>query len=103
MPPSTHPTHLRALYRALLRELPTSRSPLHARVRSAFLTPPQDPAAALRSVQAARECCAYVRAQRCYVTLLERYNPGMGADEKKRVELSARRVGLGMPDVFLRE
>jgi ATP synthase assembly factor FMC1 len=32
-----------------------------------------------------------------YVTLLERYNPGMGMDEEERLRLTARRVGLEMP------
>jgi ATP synthase assembly factor FMC1, mitochondrial len=34
-----------------------------------------------------------------YTTLLERYNPGMGADEGEgeRVRLTARRVGMEMP------
>ena len=33
-----------------------------------------------------------------YVTLLERYNPGMNMDEEDRVKLSARRVGMEMPE-----
>lgn len=35
-----------------------------------------------------------------YATLLERYNPGMGMDmdEEERVRLSARRVGMEMPE-----
>ncbi len=33
-----------------------------------------------------------------YVSLLERYNPGMGVvDEEERVRLTARRVGMEMP------
>lgn len=39
----------------------------------------------------------YVRAQRMYATLLERYNPGMNMDEEERVRLSARRVGMNLP------
>jgi hypothetical protein len=39
----------------------------------------------------------YLRAQRKYVTLVERYNPGMNMDEEERVRLSARRVGMDMP------
>ncbi|GAB7347664.1 hypothetical protein MBLNU459_g4528t2 [Dothideomycetes sp. NU459] len=39
----------------------------------------------------------YVRAQRVYATLLERYNPGMNMDEEERVRLTARRVGMDLP------
>jgi ATP synthase assembly factor FMC1, mitochondrial len=35
-----------------------------------------------------------------YATLLERYNPGMGMDEEERVRLTARRVGMDLPDEF---
>ncbi|AEO63972.1 uncharacterized protein THITE_2109598 [Thermothielavioides terrestris NRRL 8126] len=45
----------------------------------------------------AEQYLAYLRAQRTYVTLLERYNPGMGMDEEERVRLTARRVGLDLP------
>lgn len=31
--------------------------------------------------------------------LLERYNPGMNMDEEERVRLSARRVGLNLPEL----
>lgn len=39
----------------------------------------------------------YLKAQRMYGTLLERYNPGMGMDEEERVRLTARRVGMELP------
>ncbi|KAM4063074.1 hypothetical protein HRG_010364 [Hirsutella rhossiliensis] len=103
-PPST-PAHLRALYRALLRELParptagtssplhsTSRSPLHARIRAPFAAGNISNGAA-----EAEQLVTYLRSQRQYVTLLERYNPGMDMDEEERVRLSARRVGMEMP------
>lgn len=32
------------------------------------------------------------------MTLLERYNPGMSMDEEERVKLTARRVGLDLPE-----
>lgn len=35
-----------------------------------------------------------------YATLLERYNPGMNMDEEERVRLTARRVGMDLPDEF---
>lgn len=54
----------------------------------------------LRETQHADQYIQYIRAQRMYVTLLERYNPGMGMDEEERVRLSARRVGMNMPVEF---
>jgi ATP synthase assembly factor FMC1 len=35
--------------------------------------------------------------------LIERYNPGMGMSEEERVRLSARRVGMDLPEEFVRE
>lgn len=35
-----------------------------------------------------------------YATLLERYNPGMNMDEEERVRLTARRVGMELPEEF---
>jgi hypothetical protein len=32
-----------------------------------------------------------------YVTLVERYNPGMGMSDEERVRLTARRVGMNLP------
>lgn len=40
---------------------------------------------------------AYVVAQRKYLSLIERYNPGMNMDEEERVRLTARRVGMDLP------
>lgn len=39
----------------------------------------------------------YLKAQRMYGTLLERYNPGADMSEEDRVRLTARRVGMDMP------
>jgi ATP synthase assembly factor FMC1 len=36
-----------------------------------------------------------------YATLLERYNPGMNMDEEERVRLTARRVGMDLPEEYL--
>lgn len=44
----------------------------------------------------------YLRSQRMYGVLLDRYNPGMNMDEEERVRLSARRVGMEMPQVVER-
>jgi hypothetical protein len=98
-----NPTHLRSLYRSLLRELPPrpllsrDRSPLHARLRASFASPSMqgDIAAAQ-----AEQFVAYLRSQRMYATLLERYNPGMEMDEEERVRLTARRVGMDLPIEF---
>lgn len=36
-----------------------------------------------------------------YATLLERYNPGMNMDEEERVKLTARRVGMDLPEEYV--
>lgn len=95
-PPST----IRSLYRSLLRELPprplllSPRSPLHQRLRDAFHAPP---APAVDAAATAEQALAFLRAQRTYTALLERYNPGMGMGEDERVRLTARRVGMNLP------
>jgi ATP synthase assembly factor FMC1, mitochondrial len=94
------PTKLRSLYRSFLRELPSrplsekSRSPLQARIRSTIVSESKTP------IEQAEQFLQYVKAQRMYATLLERYNPGMGMDEEERVRLTARRVGMDLPDEF---
>lgn len=97
-------TQTRALYRSLLRELPplptrTATSPLRASIRShiASHTPPTPSAATARNHEI-EQLVQYLKAQRMYVTLLERYNPGANMDEEERVRLSARRVGMEMPE-----
>ena len=32
-----------------------------------------------------------------YLSLVERYNPGMNMNEEERVRLTARRVGMDLP------
>jgi ATP synthase assembly factor FMC1 len=94
------PTKLRSIYRAFLRELPSrplsekSRSPLQARIRSTIASESRTP------IEQAEQFLQYVKAQRMYATLLERYNPGMGMDEEERVRLTARRVGMDLPEEF---
>ncbi|EGS19871.1 uncharacterized protein CTHT_0043610 [Thermochaetoides thermophila DSM 1495] len=115
------PTHLRTLYRNLLRHLPprpvlsSPRAPLHQALRSAFeqplpVSPPVStaattsatPAEYTRAVQAAQaeQYLAFLKAQQTYVELLERYNPGMYMEQDEKVRLSARKVGLELPKQF---
>ncbi|KAK8120927.1 hypothetical protein PG999_005047 [Apiospora kogelbergensis] len=94
---------LRSLYRSLLRELPPRpgqpRSLLHKHLRESFSSQAaagqhQNPRAA---TDHADQFVRYLQAQRQYVTLIERYNPGMGMDEEERTRLTARRVGMDLP------
>ncbi|KAL7913253.1 hypothetical protein GGI35DRAFT_477054 [Trichoderma velutinum] len=106
---ASSPANLRALYRSLLRELPprpilsSPRTPLHRRIRSSFVdSPASSPASSHASdhqAQLAQQLIAYLRAQRMYVTLIERYNPGMEMDQDERIRLTARRVGMDLPSV----
>ncbi|CAJ0548999.1 hypothetical protein HG530_015350 [Fusarium avenaceum] len=104
---ASSPASLRSLYRSLLRELPprpilaSPRSHIHTRIRDSFASGSKATAAAATPqearAQAAAQAVAYLRSQRMYATLLERYNPGMGMDEEERVRLTARRVGMDLP------
>ncbi|KAF3072236.1 hypothetical protein CFAM422_005645 [Trichoderma lentiforme] len=107
---ASSPANLRAIYRSLLRELPprpilsSPRTPLHRRIRSSFvdsLSPSSTPSshALEHQAQLAQQLIAYLRAQRMYVTLIERYNPGMEMDQDERIRLTARRVGMDLPSV----
>jgi len=96
-------TKIRSIYRSILRELPhrpiSSPSPLKERIRSTFSSkPPEEGAYLAHELQAAEQFVRYARAQRMYATLIERYNPGMGMDEEERVRLTARRVGMDLPE-----
>ncbi|KIW02367.1 uncharacterized protein PV09_06189 [Verruconis gallopava] len=118
---------LRSLYRQLLRELPlpspapnaklptrskpsilSHPSPIKSRMRDSFAIPKSPLATAPERsetylearIQEAEQFIQYLRAQRQYTTLLERYNPGANMDEEERVRLTARRVGMEMPIEF---
>lgn len=109
---SSSPATLRSLYRSLLRELPprpvlaSPRSGLHARLRATFVAAKQQQQQSSSSsstnarAQAAAQAIAYLRSQRQYATLVERYNPGLGMDEEERIRLTARRVGMDLPVEF---
>ncbi|RFU31276.1 hypothetical protein B7463_g5043, partial [Scytalidium lignicola] len=98
------PTKLRSLYRAFLRELPPrplperSRTPLQKRIRESI-----ESTTTRSSIVEAEQYLRYVKAQRMYATLVERYNPGMDMEEEERVRLTARRVGMTLPKEFLTE
>ncbi|KAI8623260.1 hypothetical protein F5Y19DRAFT_389753 [Xylariaceae sp. FL1651] len=99
----SQPARLRSLYRSLLRELPprplssaNTRSPLHQKLRHSF----SNHGAHENAVAQADQLLQYLKAQRQYTTLLERYNPGMNMDEEERVRLSARRVGMDLPKEY---
>ncbi|EOD50129.1 Complex 1 LYR protein [Neofusicoccum parvum] len=111
---ATASPQIRSLYRRLLRELP-ARSPKHApstlssqpilsnpsplqqHIRTQLATSPAEHAARTPTLEETEQFVQYVKAQRMYITLLERYNPGMNMDEEERVRLTARRVGMDLP------
>ncbi|KAH8812043.1 hypothetical protein F5884DRAFT_750367 [Xylogone sp. PMI_703] len=101
---TTTPTKLRSIYRSFLRELPPrslaerSRTPLQKRIRETIESP-----TSTRSIDEAEQFLQYVKAQRMYATLIERYNPGMGMDQEEKVRLTARRVGMDLPEEFLNQ
>ena len=105
IPTMSASAHARSLYRQVLRELPpripiTAPSSLRSSIRKHFSSPPASSAPeqyTLARRQEAEQFIAYLKAQRIYGALLERYNPGMGMDEEERVRLSARRVGMNLP------
>lgn len=129
--------HARSLYRSFLRELPlpvTVSSPLHRHLRRTFTgaldegtsrpseaqssaTSPTTTSSATSHLdersQRAEQYLVYLRAQRTYLSLLERYNPGIAMDagrnhdgdhvedeDRGRVRATARRVGMVLPDSF---
>ncbi|KAJ6129956.1 hypothetical protein N7512_002736 [Penicillium capsulatum] len=63
-----------------------------------FSIPASSEERALR-IQEAEQVAQYARAQRTYAKLLERYNPGMNLEEEERIRLTARRVGLDLPEL----
>ncbi|CAH0052704.1 unnamed protein product [Clonostachys solani] len=101
---ATSPARIRSIYRSLLRELPprpileSPRSGIHSRLRTHFSAQQPDSSlpAAVKAGQA-QQLAAYLRSQRCYVDLIERYNPGMNMEDDERIRLTARRVGMDLP------
>lgn len=109
---SSYPSsQLRSLYRRILRELPSRQpsnlvnpSPIQQRIRTQVATQSTSQPSQLeikQALQAADQMVQYVKAQRLYTTLIERYNPGMNMSTEDKVKLTARRVGMDMPDEWL--
>ncbi|KAM0251271.1 hypothetical protein ACHAQJ_008262 [Trichoderma viride] len=108
---ASSPANLRSLYRSLLRELPprpilaSPRTHIHRRIRSSFTESSSSSSSSSSAssqspdhqAHLAREAVTYLRAQRMYVTLVERYNTGMDMTQDERIRLTARRVGLDLP------
>lgn len=98
---TTPSSHVRSLYRSILRELPhrplSKPSPIQQRIRHSF----SDESAGSHQLEEAGQYVQYAKAQRMYATLLERYNPGMTMDEEEKVRLTARRVGMNLPETLM--
>ncbi|RPB02518.1 hypothetical protein L873DRAFT_1787532 [Choiromyces venosus 120613-1] len=93
-------TTTKTLYRTLLRELPPisqKRTQLHARLR-ASISEVGKKGKEGEDKHSLGQLATYLRAQRTYATLLERYNPSLGPQEGDRIRMSARMVGLDMPE-----
>ncbi|QDS75137.1 hypothetical protein FKW77_007729 [Venturia effusa] len=113
---------IKSLYRRLLRELPTpgttttaaafpkvSRpshlshpTPIKHRLRHSLQnsSAASDKESLHHNLQVTEQFVQYLKAQRTYATLVERYNPGMNMNEGERVRLSARRIGVNLPVEF---
>jgi ATP synthase assembly factor FMC1 len=107
---------VRSLYRRILRELPIPQATIPSRTTHQKLSTPSTLQQRIREsvskpsttntqsqIQQAEQFAQYIQAQRTYLALIERYNPGMGMSEEERVRLSARRVGMDLPEEFVRE
>jgi ATP synthase assembly factor FMC1, mitochondrial len=99
-----------SLYRSLLRELPsptTKRIPIHQSIRSDFQSlskesaSPQHERRIKERIQVGEQFLAYLQAQRQYTSLIERYNPGLNMDTEELVRLTARRVGVNLPEEYV--
>ncbi|KAF8475655.1 hypothetical protein BDZ91DRAFT_710074 [Kalaharituber pfeilii] len=94
----------RSLYRSLLRELLPLTSapkqikltPTHQFLRSCFFSKNASSNDTL-AMGKASQIKDYLKAQRMYAALLERYNPNLRIEDEERVRLTARRVGFELP------
>jgi ATP synthase assembly factor FMC1, mitochondrial len=113
---------IKSLYRRLLRELPipgttTATAALPKNSKPSHLSHPTPIKHRLRNsiqtssvstkkesidhhIQVTEQFVQYLKAQRTYATLVERYNPGLNMNDAERVRLSARRIGMNLPVEF---
>ena len=110
---------IKTLYRTLLRELPPISQKrttyLHTRLRNSISSSSSSGGGGGgregegerekdkdKQLLLGQQLAIYLRAQRTYATLLERYNPSLGSlgddDDDRRVRMSAKRVGLDLPE-----
>lgn len=107
--PSPIHARLRTLFRSEPQTASTTKTPSTSPTSSIagtsgtdaipFSVPTTSEERALR-LQEAEQLAQYARAQRTYAALLERYNPGMNMDEEEKIRLTARRVGMDLPDLY---
>ena len=88
---SSQPSH--SSQSSQLSQTQASQQPQH---------PPQPLTIPPHRHQLSTQLAEYLAAQRTYVGLIKRYNPGMDMDEEERVRLTARRVGMDLPKEFVR-
>lgn len=79
-------------------------SALHRHMRSLFSKPTHSASPTARSspsdvpgIAELEQFTTYIAAQKEYIRLLERYNPGINLVQEDRVRMTARRVGMEMP------
>lgn len=114
---------LRSCYRRVLRELPlqeapatllSAPSPLQSQIRSYISDASFAQKPITTHLAEMEQYIQYLRAQRVYISLLERYaimylyidawlmsrryNPGVNMNDEERIRLSARRVGMNLPE-----
>ncbi|KAK3709740.1 hypothetical protein LTR37_010767 [Vermiconidia calcicola] len=102
---AVQPSQARSLYRRFLRELPSrtpsilaNPSPMQKHIRTDIASPtPSQHKSQQRLLAEGDQYVQYLKAQRMYITLVERYNPGMNMNEEEKVRLTARRVGMNLP------
>ncbi|KAG7097025.1 hypothetical protein E1B28_004418 [Marasmius oreades] len=87
------------LYRGILREFrraATQPGQINRRLISKFraLAAQSQSDSAIQDLQ---NSVLFLKSQREYTTLLERYNPLIDLTAEERIEATARRVGLNMP------
>jgi ATP synthase assembly factor FMC1, mitochondrial len=90
-------SRVRSLYRSVLA---SPRSQLHTRLRDSFSSSSSSTDTLHRETATAEQLLMYLRSQRMYATLVDRYNPGMNMSDEERIRLTARRVGMDLPKTF---